>query len=143
MAKQPADQLDTGERKAIEDVVAKAMGTPRPTSISSDALKVAIDERCAECRKPSGSIGELWAEFNPIRKYVWMVMGAVAILAVVVGITVPRINSKLDALDEMAKDMAVMKVQVNWILLRGGHTEAPAPNPKTYAANAQQGTPTP
>jgi hypothetical protein len=119
--------VEDAARKGAEEGAA----TPGVSSVSSDALKVAIDERCTSCRQPGGSIGELWTEFKPIRKYVYMVMGAVAVLAVVVGITVPRINSKLDTLEEMAKDMAAMKVQVNWILIRGGQgaqLDRPAPS---------------
>jgi hypothetical protein len=120
----PKDQIDTGERKAIADAVADAIeergATPRPSSISSSDLQVAVDKRCETCRGPNGSIGQLWAALDPMRVKMWLATGALVVISAVFSYTLPRINNKLDALDEMAKDMAALKVQVNFLITRPG-----------------------
>jgi hypothetical protein len=126
-------RVTTDEREAIkdevEDAVSKAMATPKPTSVSSTDMESAINKRCEKCRDRNGEIGKIWDVLDPIRGKVLMVTGALVVLGTVVGYTLPRINSKLDALDEMAKDMAALKVQVNFLIARpGAQLDKPSPS---------------
>jgi hypothetical protein len=121
----PKDQITTDEREAIADAVESEVtsrlgGTPKPTSISSTDMKAAIDSRCERCRRPDGSVGQLWAALDPMRIKMWLATGALVVISAVFSYTLPRINTKLDALDEMAKDMAALKVQVNFLITRPG-----------------------
>jgi hypothetical protein len=124
-----------GERRGREDERHNTGNTPPVSSISSDALQVAVEKRCADCRKPGGSIFELWEEFKPIRLRVWLMTATAAVIVAVFGYTMPRINSKLDAIDAMAKDVSALKVQVEFLIARpGSRTEISAEESASYAA---------
>ena len=111
---------DTGkDREAIADAVVERLrtgSTPKPASISSGDMEAAISERCLNCSRPGGSIHELWEAFNPIRMRVWMMTGAFIFLAAMLSYIMPRINRKLDAVEDMAKDLAALKVQMNFLI---------------------------
>lgn len=131
----PKDQLDTGERKAIaeaveDEVTARLGAAPTPdsrASISQTEMESIAMKECHKCHMPGGQVWEVWQELNPIRKRVWMMIGAMVLLGAMWTATMPRINAKLDALDEMAKDMSALKVQVDFLIARPSHSENALP----------------
>ena len=98
------------------------------------------DSRCDLCRRPDGEIGKLWAVVDPIRLRLAIAAGALLVISGVLSYTMPRIDSKLDALDEMAKDMAALKVQVQFLIARDGHVRL---NSGATSAHLAQGDPKP
>ena len=134
----PKDQITTDEREAIDDAIEKAMRTPKPTSVSSTDMERAIDKRCERCRDPHGEIGKIWAVLDPMRVKFWLVTGAFVVASAVFSYTMPRISNKLDALDEMAKDMAALKVQVQFLIARpGAQLDHPLPAYATLPSGSE------
>ena len=131
----PKDQLDTGERKAIaeavEDVVTARLGaTPTPASrasISQTEMESIAMKECHKCHMPGGQVWEIWQELSPIRQRLWMLVGALILLGALWTTTMPRISAKLDKLDELAKDMSALKVQVDFLIARPSHSENALP----------------
>jgi hypothetical protein len=123
----PKDLTDTGkERQAIAEAVVDEVerrhqtgSTPppaSPASISQTEMEAIAMKACEKCHMPGGVVWGLWEEIKPIRSRVWMITGALVLLGAMMTYTMPRINAKLDALDDMAKDMAALKVQINFLI---------------------------
>ena len=131
----PKDQLDTGERKAIaeaveDEVTARLGATPTPASRSSTSqveMEAIAMKECQKCHRQGGPVWEIWQELNPIRQRLWMLVGALILLGALWTTTMPRISAKLDKLDELAKDMSALKVQVDFLIARPSHSENALP----------------
>ena len=125
----------TDSQKDIAAVVAESLATPPPSlsAISQTEMESIARKECDKCHAPGGHIWELWEEFKPIRQRVWLATGMIALIVALMGWFIPRINSKLDALDGMAKDLAVLQTQVAF-LIATRHD----PSPPAYAAAPKQ-----